>query len=159
MKFLYEGQLKLIKKNLTLHNENVGFRTADEIDLFYLRSCKIPESVINFYENAEPDDVVEIQDARIWPISVLKLENEKMEPGNIIFPLGYFVIGTTIFGDCYCLDLRKLSAKKEPVVVIAYHDRQNDHASKNTILENMKEVAKSFDDFLSRFAKGKLLVD
>lgn len=159
MKFLYEAQLKFIKKKLSAHNEQVAFRPAGEADLFYLKSCHIPESVLNFYEYAEPDDVVEVEDARMWPISCLKLENEKMEPGNLVYPLGYFVIATTIFGDCYCMDLNKQTKKEEPPVVIVYHDRQNDHASLKTILENMKTVAKSFHEFLTLFSKGKLIAD
>jgi len=159
MKFLYEGQLSNMKKNLSAHNDKVGFGPAEKIDLFYLESLHIPESVLNFYRFAEPDDVVEIRDARIWPISVLKLENEKMEPGSIIFPLGYFVIGTTIFGDCYCLNLNQPSRKTEPSVIIAYHDRQNHHPTGESILENMKTVAKTFSEFLTLFSKGKLKAD
>jgi len=159
MKFLYEEQLKVIQKKLKAHNEEVGFRRADDADLFYLRSYPIPESVLNFYENAEPDDVVEIEDARLWPVSCLRLENEKMEPGNIVSPHGFFVIATTIFGDCYCIDLNKVKKKQEPTVVLACHDRQNDHATFSSVLENMKLVAKSFPEFLTLFSKGKLIAD
>ena len=154
MSFLYEQQLKNIKKNLTAHNEMVKFRPANDNDIFYLKNCKIPESVLNYYEHAEPDDVVEINDARIWPISVLKLENERMEPGSSAFKAGYFVIGTTIFGDCYCLNLNKTKNKTEPAVVLVYHERH-----KNFAVNNMQEVAKTFSEFLTLFSKGKLIVD
>jgi hypothetical protein len=157
MEFLYKDQLASIKKNLQAHNEKVNFKAAAEVDVFYLKSCKVPESVINFYEHAEPDDVVEISDSRIWPISVLKLENEKMEPGSIVFPLGYFVVGTTVFGDCYCLDMKKISKKNpEPEIVLVSHDRTHFNNAVNDILDNIVVAAKDFSEFLALFARGKL---
>lgn len=159
MKFEYEEQLKIMKKNLLAHNEKVAFGPASSSDLFYLRSCKIPESIMNFYQFAEPDDVVEINESRLWPVSILKLENEKIEPGRIVFPRGYFVIGTTIFGDCYCANLNTSSKTSETQIVIVFHDRLNIHASEKNILENMKVVANSFPEFLTQFSKGKLKVE
>ncbi|MDH4198977.1 MAG: SMI1/KNR4 family protein [Spirochaetia bacterium] len=155
--FAYEEQLQLIKKNLSAHNEKVEFHEASHHDLFYLQSCNIPESIIEFYRTAEPDDVVEINDARIWPVSILKLENEKMEPGKTLFPFGFFVIGTTLYGDCYCLNLN--SKKKDAEVILACHDEVDAYNSIENILSSIKFVAPSFQHFLTLFSKSKLKVD
>lgn len=155
--FMYEEYLSTIKKFLKANQENIGFHPAEKLDLFYLKECKVPESVIHYFQFAEPDDVVEINEARMWPISILRLENEKMLPGSMVFPLGYFVIGTTIFGDCYCLNLKRPA--REPAVELVFNDRVHEHPDRESIVSSTKKVAKSFEEFLSLFSRGRLIID
>ena len=158
-KFRYGDELDAIRQTFIEAGEEAKFRAASDADLEYLGSLGIPESVINFFAWAEPVDGIEIKGARLWPISELRVENEDAVPGYVIAPLHYPVIGSTLFGDVYCLDLPGVAADGEPAVMIASHDEIYEDSAPEEIPTKMSRIADSFSDFLRKFAAGELPSD
>jgi hypothetical protein len=156
MGFRYEEEMKALRVVLAQSGVRVDFGPASADDLAYLREVGAPPSVIQFYEVAEPAEGIDIADARLWPIADLRAGNEDAIPGYVIAPMGYPVIGTTLYGDIYCLALSEASPDGEPPVLLASHDEIEEGAAPEEVRRHMVRVADSFPDFLRRFVKAAL---
>jgi hypothetical protein len=156
MPFLYEKELQAIVDALTIAGERAEFRRAGRSDLKYLIDAGYPMAVCNFYRNAEPAMMLEINDVRLYPIADMKIENENAVPGCVIASLGYRVIGSTIIGDAYCIDLNSVDSDGQSNVVLASHDEIYEDASETEIRAGIAEVADTFREFLRRLAAADL---
>ena len=159
MSFEYAQELQAIRDALEKQDVEVDFGPASEADMDYLRSMGYPESVCQFYEEAEPERWIEINEARLDPISEMRIENEQAVPGYIIVPLGYRVIGTTITGDAYCIDINAVGPDGQPAVFLATHDEIYEDSTEEEIRAGIIQISSSFREFLGAFAEGKLTVD
>lgn len=159
MDFIYEQELRAIQEALIRSGEVVTFGPANKQDLLYLKEIGIPDSVCQFYEKAEPGNGVEINDARLWSISNLRIENEQAVPGYIIMPLGYRVIGSTITGDAYCINLNVIDSGGQPAVFLASHDEIYEDSDEEEIRSKIVQVASTFKEFLRKFADSELPAD
>jgi hypothetical protein len=159
MAFLYEEELSAIKNTFSASGIEIEFRPASTSDIAYLREVGVPESVCHFYEQAEPSEGIESNDARLWPISELRVENEDAVPGYLIFPMGYRVIGTTIYGDIYCIDLNSVDSNGQPAVFLASHEEIYEGAKIEDMKSGIVKIAETFKEFLLKFAEGSLPTD
>ncbi|MCP5006020.1 MAG: hypothetical protein GY941_19090 [Planctomycetes bacterium] len=159
MTFLYQNELNAIKLAKKNFGSSIRFRQAHKDDIAYLKSIGMPESVLNFYAEAEPTDCIEINYARLWPISELRIENQDAVPGYIVSPLGFLVIGTTIEGDIYCIDTNSVDSDGQPPIVMVSHDEVYEGADEKEIKAGIVKVSKTFCDFLKDFSKGTLPTD
>jgi len=73
MSFEYAQELQAIRDALEKQDVEVDFGPASEADMDYLRSMGYPESVCQFYEEAEPERWIEINEARLDPISEMRI--------------------------------------------------------------------------------------
>ncbi len=137
------------------NNQNHNcFKTPDKTELDYLTSLDLPDEVFNFYSRHALLDIIEINNIRLLPISVITEENTNYTPGYILAPFGFCVIASTIEGDVYCI--RKTI--KDYFIVIASHDEIYEGQNVEEIMKATKEVAKTFPDFLNAFIRKKLVV-
>lgn len=157
--FTYQRELAAIQEVLAESGSSADFRPASSEDLGYLESLGIPASVREFYAMAEPSEEIEVAGARLWPISWLRVENEQAIPGYVIAPRGYPVIGSTEWGDVYCLGLAGTTTEREPAVLLASHDEIDETTAGADIAKGMVRVADSFSEFLRKFAAGELPTD
>jgi len=129
-------------------------------DLDYLKSSKYPDCILEFYKHKEPQNCVEINGARLWSINNLKVENEDGVPVYVIYDLGYRAIGTTIYGDVYCLNVDQLMNNGQPFIYILSHDEIEDDEeyTNDEILSKIIKVADSFNEFLEKFIEGTLRI-
>lgn len=139
--------------------ENKIYKKADKKDMVYLKSSKYPDCVLEFYNHKELQECIDINGARLWPIKNLKEENEDYTPGYIIYDLGYRVIGTTINGDVYCLDINQMNNDGQPIIFIASHDEIYEGLSNDEITSKIVKIADSFNEFLQKFIEETLPID
>jgi hypothetical protein len=154
--FVYEDELNRIKSILDDTGETVEFGPAAESDIEYLEGLLYPDSVIAFYEAAEPSSWVEINGAILTPVSDIWGENENGLPGDVVIEFGFLNIGGTASGDGYWLDSSKISGGGEPPVVLMAHDQVSEGQGYNDIRHACAPVADSFKDFLNKFSHGLL---
>ncbi len=155
----YDSQVAALKRTLQEAGITDALQPASAGDIAYLQSLRVPESVLAFFRVAEPREEIEVEDARLQPIAALKTENEDAVPGCIICPHGYPVIGTTFYGDVYCLDLPGSPDPEHPAVLLASHDEIEEGAGPGEVRQKMVCVAVSFEDFLTQLAAGSLRAD
>ncbi len=116
-------------------------------------TTQLPNEVLDFYFNYNPIDTIELNDIRLLPISEIIEENTNYTPGFLLTPLGFCVIASTIEGDVYCIK-KELTDYK---IVIASHDEIYEGQETEEILSGIKDVSKSFTDFLNSFVDRKLV--
>jgi hypothetical protein len=129
----------------------------------YLKSSKYPDCILEFYSQYEPQDCVEINGVRLWPINELKVENEDGVPIYPIYALGFRAIASTIYGDVYCLNVNQKMKGGRPFIYIASHEDNaenlEDEIANGEIDEEdlaIEKVADSFEEFLKKFITEKL---
>lgn len=125
----------------------------------YLETMGYPESVVVFFTNFDQRDEIEINGIRLSHSDSIKEENEDATPGYVISPLGYLNIGTTIYGDSYCLDTNTLNANGSPVVVLASHDEIEEESTPEEIKKHIIKVTDSFEEFIDKLHKQELPSD
>jgi len=137
------------------------FRPASGAAITALRSLGAPEDVLAFYRNSEPTRFVEIGKVRLWPISDILVENRDAVPGCYIQPCGYVVVGTTLYGDAFCSEIRTESGRVAPVVLITHELAIPDDEKMNRedLVKLAKPIAASFDDFLKAFVSETLDIE
>jgi hypothetical protein len=115
-----------------------------------------PSSVIDFFKIFNQQKEIEINEVRLFHALSIKEENEDAIPGYVISPLGYLNIGTTIYGDSYCLDTNTKNSKGDPIVVLASHDEIYEESTPEEIKKAVVKVADSFEEFIKRFYTSDL---
>jgi hypothetical protein len=128
----------------------VALRPASAADLEALRALQAPTPVLSFYERFEPADGVEFNRVRLCPIRSILEENHDYVPGADLYPHGYLVFATTLYGDTYCLDLNDPG----PPVIIMTHEVTFEGMAPGEIKRYRRRVADDFLQFLERFVAG-----
>jgi hypothetical protein len=153
--FRYEKELNAIKEKLGFLGKDIEFRPASPSDIAYMRGMTYPESVIEFYESAEPESWIEIEDVQLNMIADMWGENENTLPGDRVVPLGLLNVASTDEGDTYCIELLSTEGQEEPAVVWVSHVI-NEFMSDDEVLDHTHRVADTFGEFLMKFANGEL---
>ena len=136
-----------------------AYQKTGKKDLDYLKSKKYPDCFIELYKHNEPQGCVEINGVRLCSISHLRVENKDGVPGYIIYPYGFRAVGTTIYGDLYCLNINQLNKDGQPVIFMANHEEiseDEEFEDEEDCTSSMVKVADSLDEFLERFINGTL---
>ena len=81
------------------------FKPASNNDLEYLNSLNLPDEILSFYTNNNPQEEFEINGIRLLPIESMKTENTMAIPGYVLSPLGYSAIASTNHGDVYFIKI------------------------------------------------------
>jgi hypothetical protein len=123
------------------------FKPASPSEIAYLKKAEYPNSVITFYESYEPVSCIEYNEIRLWNIKELEIENTQATPGYTIFPFGYRVIATTLYGDVLVVN----SNEENGPVNIASHDEIEEDTKEEEIKDKIIKIANSFEDFLAKF--------
>ncbi len=153
--FRYQRELDAIKETLGRLGIEMDFRPATPGDIGYLQGMLYPDSVIDFYANAEPVSWFDIEDVQLNTIADMWGENEDTLPGDRVVPLGLLNIASTDEGDTYCIDLGSTDGQEEPIVRwVSRHIAEP--MSDEQVIEHTHVVANTFGDFLMKFAKGEL---
>ena len=131
----------------------MGFKSASNSGIAYLNKTEYPNSVKTFYEFCEPISCIECNDIRLCNIKELEIENTQATPGSTLFPFGYRVIATTLYGDVLVIN----SNEENGPVYIACHDEIEEGANEEEIKNKIIEIASSFEDFLDKFTNKEIL--
>jgi hypothetical protein len=84
-------------------------------------------------------------------------ENRDYVPGTELFPLGYVVFASNMFGDAYCTDTVHISLSADLPVVLFPHDMIEEGASLEDVERYRLPVAENLEDFLRQFARRTLI--
>ena len=119
---------------------------ADKTDLASLEKYRLPDVLMTFYRESEPD--LFEGPVRLWDIEHVVTENERMIPGCDVSKQGFCVVASTYCGDAICLDLGRLDEAGEPEIVHITHE--TDHSGKTTeeIRSESEQLCCSFSEFL-----------
>ena len=151
----YETELNAIKEAVGRLGKEVDFRPASPTDIGYLRGLTYPESVVEFYEHAEPSTWFEIEDVQLNSIADIWGENEDTLPGDRVVPVGLLNVASTDEGDTYCIDLNSVDGQEEPAVRWVSRTIREE-MSDEEVMDRTHRAADTFGDFLMKFAKGEL---
>ena len=132
-----------------------SFRPASADALAALRKLELPQSVLDFYAEHEPDGYAEGQ-VRMWGIAEVLVEIEQMVPGCYVAPHGYVVMGSTLCGDAYCYDLNRRDAEGNPRIVLFSHEIFYEETTAADAARLAKPIARNLREFLEQFARGEV---
>ena len=127
---------------------------ATEEDLEAARQFGFPNVLLDFYRENAPDGRVELWKSRpasgqrIWSVQNAITENRDYVPGTELFPLGYVVFASNIFGDAYCIDTVHVDQSGDLPVVLFPHDQFAEGASREDAERYRLQVAANLEDFL-----------
>jgi len=85
-------------------------------------------------------------------------ENSIYVPGDSLFPLGYVVFASNMFGDAYCIDTVHTNSPGEDLIVLFPHDVFEDNTSLEDTEKYRLPAATSLEDFLRQFARRTLIL-
>lgn len=138
---------------------------ATEEDLEKARQFGFPNVLLDFYREHAPDAAdgrVELTSRppsgqRIWSVQNAITENRDYVPGSELFPLGYVVFASNLFGDAYCIDTVHPTQAGDLPVVLFPHDQFAEGASLENAERYRLQVAPSLEEFLRQFARRTLI--
>jgi hypothetical protein len=139
---------------------------ATEEDLEEARRFGFPNVLLDFYLENAPDaadgrvELWKSQPAsgqRIWSVQNAITENRDYVPGTELFPLGYVVFASNMFGDAYCIDTVHVSKSDDLPIALFPHDEFAEGASLEYAERYRLQVATNLEDFLLQFARRTLI--
>ena len=136
---------------------DIRFQPASPNALNQLRSLGAPESVVAFYAEYEPEDMME-GSVRLTSIEGMMIENQQAVPGYRVQPHGYIVFATSDCGDGYCFDTNRIDAEGRPCIVIASHETAEDIETAEQAAAMVQMVAPHLLSFLERMLDGNMAV-
>lgn len=119
-----------------------------EDDLESLKKYNVPDIVVDFYRNFEPQNLPALRGGvRLMALESIKEENSSASPGMYFIKYGLLTIATTIGGHVICLDLNQIN-NNEPSVVIADYSfcSYNDDLNVIECINVPDEIADSYSD-------------
>jgi 8-oxo-dGTP diphosphatase len=142
---------------------------AEDGELLGLEHYEVPQKIIEFYRNYEPNELPWLNGAiYLLNLDAIKEENTKFSPGAYLIKYGLIAIATTMGGNVVCMDLNNI-ADEGPRIVYAdnswflfneqerrvefsfypYEIEEKDEVLTNNIIEKyLPQVAGSFGEFL-----------
>ena len=96
-------------------------RPASAKDLARAKAAGFPEELIEFYRHWEPETCIELKQ-RIWSIEGAIVENTDAVPGCALFPHGFIVFASNIYGDSYCIDANVTTPEGHHPIVLFSHE-------------------------------------
>jgi SMI1/KNR4 family protein SUKH-1 len=128
----------------------VEFRPAHDEDIYELRRLGMPECIVEFYAQFEPEEYIE-GPVRIWPIIDIIELNTEILPGYCVSPHGYFVFASNQYGDAYCFDANNKNDDDSPRIVFISHEIVDEEITADDTDKISMVVAKNLLDFLNQF--------
>lgn len=149
-----------------------------EKDLENLKSYSLPETIVAFYRDYEPQNFPALSGGiRLLRLEQIKEENASATPSMFLIKYGLLTVATTIGGNVICLDLNEIK-NDEPRVLIAdqafcsynddldivecvivpddiadnYSDDEPIVLTYDLIKSCLPQIADSFSDFLMKLA-------
>jgi hypothetical protein len=139
---------------------------ATKEDLEEARQLGFPNVLLDFYRENAPDAAdgrVELwrsrpaSGQRIWSVQKAITENRDYVPGTELFPLGYVVFASNMFGDAYCIDTVHVGQSGDLPIVLFPHDEFAEGASLEDAERYRLQVAANLEEFLRLFARRTLV--
>lgn len=156
----FESQLQALRAMLRERGESENqFRPARQEALAWLAASGFPQSVRDFYAQAEPVTDIESEGVYLLPLARIMDANTNVIPGAISSQHGYFVIANTVSGDAYCLQVDPAHTAEQSPIYLANHEQLGAAVSLDVLQANMLLAADSFPAFLDQFAAGALPYD
>jgi SMI1 / KNR4 family (SUKH-1) len=115
-----------------------------------------PAELLELYRECDPPVCIELKH-RIWSIDNALVENQGAVPGCGLFPHGFIVFASTMFGDAYCIDKNVTNQDGQHPVVLFSHEMIGEDSTLSEIQSLRVEVATSLSDFLLKFVDGTLI--
>lgn len=138
-----------------VERDGAQLRPASAEDLAAARTAGFPDELIEFYRHWEPEDCIELKQ-RIWSIKNSLVENTDAVPGCVLFPQGFVVFASNLFGDSYCVDTNATTPDGDHPIVLFSHEMIEEDTPLSDIIPLRLEVASSFKDFLVKFTEETL---
>ncbi len=139
---------------------------ATEEDMEAAGQFGFPNVLLDFYRENAPDVAdgrVELWKSRpasgqrIWSVQNAITENRDYVPGTELFPLGYVVFASNMFGDAYCVDTVHVGQSGDLPIVLFPHDEFAESTSLEDADRYRLQVAASLEEFLQQFARRTLI--
>lgn len=150
-----------------------------EHDIYHLRELKIPESMVQFYQEMNPTNVP-MNDAGLYLADLNRIREEytQLVPGCYLIKFGFIVIATTIGGNPILADLYD----KYTAIYICEHnllslEQENGHSvlsyvfppealqeqykenpipvNRDTLVQCFVPIEKSFEDFMTKLSRNE----
>jgi hypothetical protein len=159
--------IEALKEELEKPDAGGRLLPASDEDLAQAKEFGFPSVLLDFYREYAPDAAdgrVELWKSRpasgqrIWAVQNAITENRDYVPGANLYPLGYVVFASNMFGDAYCIDTVHVNLSGDLPVVLFPHDMIEEGASLEDVERYRLPVAVNLEDFLRRFA-GRTLIE
>jgi len=159
--------IEALKEELEKSDAGGRLVPASEEDLEQAKQFGFPGVLLDFYRENAPDardGRVELWKSRpasgqrIWSVQNAITENRDYVPGAHLFPLGYVVFASNMFGDAYCVDTVHVDQSGDLPVVLFPHDMIEEGASLEDVQRYRLPVATNLEDFLRQLA-GRTLIE
>jgi hypothetical protein len=159
--------IEVLKQELEKPDAGGRLVPASEEDLEQARQFGFPNVLLDLYRRSAPDATegrVELWKSRpasgqrIWSVQNAIRENRDYVPGTYLFPLGYVVFASNMFGDAYCIDMVHAGQSGDMPVVLFPHDVIDEGASLEDVERYRLLVAANVEDFLRQFV-GRTLIE
>jgi len=133
----------------------VLFRPASPTEVATAAAAGIPESLLEFYREFEPNETGK-EKTRFFPLDRVVAELTDFVPACHLSRYGYFAIAGTNHGDVYVVrPVDNQDYRKMPVYLFG-HEVNFSRISKAQVEEFCTIAATGIPDFLSKAATGKL---
>jgi hypothetical protein len=109
-----------------------------------LEKLKLPESILNFYANFEPQEGV--FELRLWQVGSILLENSKKWKN--LSKQGFVAFASTSGGDPFCYNLKDVDRNEMPSIYLFSHEYSYEGWSFSEVREKGKRVARDLTEFL-----------
>lgn len=114
-----EHRLAALSKLYDFYSKWSAIFLEEDEELVELKDYELPESVLNFYRDYEPNELPCLEGGiYLLNLEGIKDENSNSSPGAYLIKYGLVTIAITIGGNAICLDLNWI-ANGEPRVVYA----------------------------------------
>lgn len=142
----------------TFHSRNQVY-LQDELES--LRNYQVPETVLEFYRDYEPNHIPMTQ-AGIYMCDLggILAENSSGAPGGILIRYGLVTLATTIGGMAVCMDLNQVSNQDPKIVLVDLDDclDPEEVSSYEDVVKIEHLISPTFSEFLWKLS-GDLYED
>lgn len=149
----------VLSRIIRLHKHD--FLPATEEDMEMARKARWPAKVLDFYAAYEPHYTGEelASEVRLLAIREILCQCETSETEHSLRRLGYLPLASTVNGDAYVYDLRRIGEDGYPKIMLANHEMADGFVTRSEAKEGMREVANGLPEFLRRLSAGQLHAD
>ncbi len=133
----------------------VLFRPASPTEIAAANTAGVPESLLAFYREFEPNEMGNglIQ---FFPLGQVVAELTDFTPSCYLASHGYFAIARTSYGDAYLVRLARGHDYQRVPVYLFSHERNIARVPASQLEEFGELVATGIPDFLAKAVAGKL---
>lgn len=126
------------------------FQKIEDAEFRELRSMDFPDEVKKFYRKHDPVKPLDVGRFRLLPLKDLVNLNVWDEYGESFYQLGLSIVGESVEGNLYCLDMAAENASGGNDVLLASRDIEMAAADLKKARSNMKFQASSLGELLAK---------